>query len=149
MKHRNIATMFVLAAGLLVTGAVVWGELSEQDVKKLVTTLRPYQVLSGQISSNEFEVIYILDNETRRLAVLKYDITRSTLVPVGGRVLPRDFGSQESGGYSMVSTQISGQQGLLYVTDFAAHKAIAYRVDLINNQVTPLVPVDLKQLFNN
>ncbi len=149
MKSRNIAMMFILLAGLMVTGTVVWGQISEQDARKLITALRPYQVLSGQVSSKDFEVIYILDNESRRLAVLKFDMATTSLIPVGGRQLAKDFGTPESGGYSMVSTQLSGQQGLLYVTDFAAHKAIAYRVDLINNQVTPLLPVDLKQLFGN
>ena len=62
MKSRNIAMMFILLAGLMVTGTVVWGQISEQDARKLITALRPYQVLSGQVSSKDFEVIYILDN---------------------------------------------------------------------------------------
>ena len=105
-------------------------------------------MLSGQVST-DYEVIYVLDNENKRLAALKYDRQNRSLPPIAGRKLSEDFGSNESGGYSMVTTQITGKRGLLYVTDYAARRALVYEVDLTNNTVTPQQPVDLKKLFSD
>lgn len=147
MKVRRIVSVVALSAVLSVTVAIAWGQITTQDVQKIALTLRPYQVISGQVASTDYEVIYVLDNDTRKLAVLKYDWNKGQLVPIAGRYLAKDFGSDDSGGYSMVSTQLTGKAGLLYVTDFAAHKAIVYQVDLTNNTVNPQQPVDLNHLF--
>ena len=101
------------------------------------------------MANTSFEVVYVLDNESRRLAVLKYDWNTKQLLPIAGRNLSQDFQSDESGGYSMVTTQLGNSSGLLYVTDYATHRAIVYQVDLANNKVTPQQPVDLKKLFSD
>lgn len=56
--------------------------------------------------------------------------------------------SDEGGGYSMAGTQLTGQRGLLYVTDYASHRALVYEVNIAANTVAPQQPIDLRKLFN-
>jgi hypothetical protein len=149
MKVRTIALVpLVLVVGVL--AATVWAEITTQDAKRLAAVLRPYQVLSGQTATTDYEVIYVLDNDAKKLAVLEYDGMKKLLVPIAGRYLAKDFDSGSDGGpYSMVTTQLTGQSGLLYVTDAATHKAIVYKVSLTDNTVTPQQPIDLRKLFND
>jgi hypothetical protein len=149
MKAKNMVLLMALTAGVTLTATVLWGQLTTQEVRKMAIDLRPYQVVAGQVAASTFEVVYVLDNVSRRLAILEYDSTTNKLLPMAGRDLTKDFNSTESGGYSMITTQLSNQQGLLYVTDFGSHRAIAYRVDTLNNRVTPQNPVDLKALFGD
>ncbi len=149
MQGKKLLSLLVLA-GVIGGGiTLVWADLTTQDVRKMVTTLRPYQVLSGQVATTDYEVLYVLDNDSRRLAVLKYDQVKRQLIPIAGRNLTKDFGSEEPGLYSMVTTQLTGQTGLLYVTDCGAHRAIVYRIDLTNNTVTPQQPLDLTKIFSD
>jgi hypothetical protein len=150
MNARTFASAALVATALAVSAAVVWGEISVQDVRKIALVLRPYQVLSGQTATTNFEVIYVLDNDAKKLAVLEYDVMKKQLVPIAGRYLVKDFNSSEEGGpFSMVTTQLTNNTGLLYVTDAATHRALVYQVDLNNNKVTPQQPIDLKKLFND
>lgn len=149
MKMRLVTIGILTAAALGACATAVWSEITVDDVKKIAAVLRPYQLMSGQATTTEFEVIFVLDNNEKKLVVLKYDFVRKGLYPIGGRVLPSDFNSGGEGGpYSMASTQISGAAGLLYVTDAATHRALVYMVDVGNNSVTPQQPIDLKQLFS-
>lgn len=148
MNRKNT----LLIALLVVVGVVVaaaWGQMSSTDAYKAVSTPGSYQVIAGELASTNFELIYVLDNESRRLAVLKYDQSKRQLVPLAGRNLPKDFGSDQGGGYSMVAGQLSGSMGLLYVTDHGARRAIVYTIDAINNKIVPQPAIDLKALFSD
>lgn len=75
---------------------------------------------------------------------------KKQLLPITGRFLAKDFACGEnSGPFSMVTTQLSSDVGLLYVTDAATHRALVYQVNLNNNTVTPQQPIELKKLFND
>lgn len=149
MSTRKIAAALAVVAVVTVAAVSVWADLTSQDVKTIVSSLRPYQVLSGQVTT-EFEVIYVLDNETKRLAVLKYDMSKGVLVPIAGRFLVKDFNSgHEGGGYSMVTTQLTNQRGLLYVTDYASRRALVYQVNIAANTVVPQQPIELRNLFRD
>ena len=149
MTGRKFALAAVCLVLLGLAAGLAWAQITTQEARTVALALRPYQVLSGQVASTNFEVVYVLDNESRRLAVLKYDWSSKQLLPIAGRNLPQDFQSDQSGGYSMVTTQLGDTSGLLYVTDYATHRAIVYQVDLGNNRVTPQQPVDLKKLFGD
>lgn len=149
MKRRIVTPVILLVAVLALCATVVWSEITVDDVKRIAMVLRPYQVLSGQAGSTDYEVIFVLDNEGKKLAVLKYDFGKKALTPMAGRFLDKDFGgSDASGPYSMVTTQVSSASGILYVTDAATHRAIVYFVDLPNNRVVPQQSLELKKLFN-
>lgn len=149
MSTQKIAVALAVVAVVTVAAVSVWADLTSQDVKTIVSSLRPYQVLSGQVAT-EFEVIYVLDNETKRLAVLKYDMSKGVLVPIAGRFLVKDFNSgPDGGGYSMVTTQLTNQRGLLYVTDYASRRALVYQVNIAANTVVPQQPIELRNLFRD
>ena len=146
MNSKRSAVLLMSFVVVAVTATALWGQLTTRQAEKIVAAMKPYQVISGQVANN-FQVLYVLDNETKQLAVLKYDGVQNKLVAVVGRRLAEDFGGGDSGVYSMTTVQLSNSTGLLYVTDYAAHKAIAYRVDLLKSTVTPNTPVDLNALF--
>ncbi|RPI61679.1 MAG: hypothetical protein EHM48_05240 [Planctomycetaceae bacterium] len=147
MKNGKTVSVLALTAVLGLLVAAAWGQLTTQDVRKIAQTLRPYQILNGQVSAGNYEIIYILDGEAQKLAALKYDPMKRQLVAIASRDLAKDFNSKESGGFSMISTQLSNQTGLLYITDYATHKAISYNVDLNNNTITPQQPFDMDVMF--
>ena len=150
MTTRRMASMFAILAVSIVAVTLVWGQVSPQEVRKESLAIHPYQVLSGQVAATTYEVVFVLDNESRRLAVLNYNWTKKQMLPVAGRDLAKDFNNENSGGYTMVSTQLADQAGLLYVTDHGSRMAIVYQVDLSNNTITPQQPpVDLKKLFGD
>lgn len=146
MNSKILVAWLVSIVIVATTAAALRGQLTTPQPQKTVPAMKPYQVISGQVGNN-FQVLYVLDNDTKQLAVLKYDGVKDQLVAVVGRNLAEDFGGGNSGTFSMTTVQISNSTGLLYVTDYAAHKAIAYKVELIKGTVTPNTPVDLKALF--
>ena len=93
------------------TATVLWGQLATPQAQKTAAAMNPYQVISGQVGNN-FQVLYVMDNETKQLAVLKYDSVKGQLVAVVGRKLAEDFGGGDSGTYSMTTVQISNSTGL-------------------------------------
>lgn len=151
MKMRTIMSVTIVIAVVCMAVAVVWGEITAQDVKRIAAVLRPYQVLNGQTATTDFEVIYVLDNESKKLAVLRYDSVKQQLLPIAGRYLATDFGSESVGPFTMVSTQLSGRTGLLYVVDASTRRAIVYQVDVNQNKntITPQQPTELRKLFND
>jgi hypothetical protein len=132
--------------GLAVVAAVVLAEAGAAGENKPATAPWPYQVLSGQIN-RDFDALYVLDTAKGRLAVLKFEVTKDTLVPIAGRELTKDFGTKEPGNYAMTTVQVSRILGMLYVTDQITHKAIAYKVDVIQNTLVPTPPIDLNAVF--
>jgi hypothetical protein len=114
------------------------------DYRKFLRELRPYTVTSAQVN-DKFLAVYVIDQEGRRLSVLKYDDTAEKLIRVGARDLGKDFNSPEGGPYAETTLQISPLRGLLFVTDNASRRIIAYKVDLNNNSVKALIPIDLSQ----
>jgi hypothetical protein len=136
----------VATIGLAVLAAVVLAESGSPAESKPAAESCPYQVLSGQVN-RDFDVVYVLDPAKGHLAVLKFEVTKDSLVPIAGRELTKDFGAKELGRYSMTTVQVSRILGLLYVTDQLTHKAIAYKVDIIQNTITPMTPIDLNTVF--
>lgn len=144
MSAARVALLTVLVGALVVTTSALWSQTGATAPS--APGHRPYQILSGQVSG-DFEAVYVLDNETRRLAVLKYDRPKDQLVPIAGRDLQKDFAGKEPGEFSMTTVQLRSNLGLLYVTDYTAHRAIAYKVDLIAGTILPNTPLDLDALF--
>lgn len=150
MNLRKLELVIVAAAAVTAAGMSLWKPARADDAtmtKPPGCATQPYQVLTASSSQSDYQLLYVLDNPARRLIALKYDRTQSKLVPIGGRVLPKDFGVNDSGEYSMATMQLSGQQGLLVVTDHVSRRCIVYAVDLVNNRMTPQEPVELKALF--
>ena len=131
--------------GLAVVAAVVLTEAGATGENNSPPATGPYQVISGQFN-RDFDVIYVLDAKGH-LAVLKFEVTKDSLIPVAGRDLAKDFGTREPGTYSMTTVQLNRILGLLYVTDQLTHKAIAYKVDVIQNKMAPTPPIDLNAVF--
>jgi hypothetical protein len=142
-KKAIVATTTI---GLAVLAAIALAQAGAPGENRAMGTL-PYQVVSGQIVGG-FEVLYVLDTAKGRLAVLKFEVTKDSLVPVAGRELAKDFGTKGPGIYSMTTVQLTNIRGLLYITDQFAHKAIAYKVDIIQNTITPMTPIDLNTVFS-
>jgi hypothetical protein len=140
------AVTATVTLGLAVVAAIVLAEAGAAGENRSTMGTPPYQVLSGQIVGG-FEALYVLDTAKGRLAVLKFEVTKDSLVPVAGRELAKDFGTKGPGSYSMTTVQLTSIRGLLYVTDQFAHKAIAYKVDIIQNTITPMTPIDLNTIF--
>jgi hypothetical protein len=140
------AIVAATTVGLAVLAAVVLAESGASGENKPAAEFCPYQVLSGQVN-RDFDVVYVLDPAKGRLAVLKFEVTKDSLVPVAARELTKDFGAKEPGRYSMTTVPVSRILGLLYVTDQLTHKAIAYKVDIIQNTITPMTPIDLNAVF--
>src|SRR5664280_2433929 len=140
------AVLGAATIGLAVLAAIVLAEASAPGENKPVTAICPFQVLSGQVN-RDFDIVYVLDPAKGRLAVLKFEVTKDSLVPVAGRELTKDFGAKELGRYSMTTVPLSRILGLLYVTDQLTHKVIAYKVDIIQNTITPMTPIDLNTVF--
>lgn len=140
------AILGVATIGLAVLAAVVLAHAGAPDENRAATASCPYLVLSGQVN-RDFDAVYVLDPAKGRLTVLKSGVTKDTLVLVAGRDLTKDFGAKEPGCYSMTTVPAGRILGLLYVTDQLTHKAVAYKVDIIQNTITPMTPVDLNAVF--
>ena len=150
MWTRRIILALAVAVFAGTALSVVWGQVTTQEARKIAGALRPYQTLCSRVSSNNLDIIFVLDLDAKRLAVLKYDSANRALTAIGGRELAKDFGSEEGGGYSMTnSQQTTDSPCLLYVTDYGAGRIIVYEVDPYNNKVTPQQPVDLKKVFGS
>ena len=134
------------AIGLAVAAAVVLAEAGAPGENNPAVAPCPYQVLSGQVN-RDFDVLYVLDSEKGRLAVLKFEMTKDSLVRVATRDLAKDFGTKGPGSYSMATVQISRVLALLYVTDQLSHKANAYKVNIITNTMVPVTPIDLNTVL--
>ena len=89
MKHCIIVALVCLNAALLV--ALVFGATTEKAYGQVLGA--NYLVVTGAIN-DDYELVYVLDLGTRRLAAWRFDRTKKQMVPIargGGRNLMEDF----------------------------------------------------------
>jgi hypothetical protein len=154
MNARKIGVLLALAAIAGATVSAVWaakaGAGAAQEIDRYpARTYQTYQTLGGQIATTSFGAIYVLNNEYRQLAVLKYDAAKNELTPIAVRDLAKDFDSDVSNNCSMTTIQLGDQAGLIYITDPGYDKVMLYKVELANAHITPLQPLNLRKLFDH
>jgi hypothetical protein len=88
MKRTLIVVLVSVNLALLV--ALVFGPASPRADAQVIGGGADYLMVTGQIGTN-WDGVYIVDLDTRRMLSMRWDRTRKQMVPIRGRQLRTDF----------------------------------------------------------